>query len=217
MQKIIYTIFSTILYIASWVLIGYIVLILPKLVTRYYVIDNITIIKISAMILLCIAFATGTLLSVIQTKEIRKFITRFSFVSLALIYVIFLFYSLFLTAHAVTFSINLLPFKSIVPAVYNILSGGDTLSGIKYIIYYLFVFIPLGIFLFFSSSKFRSFNSYFITMIIIILFSLVVQCLIKANSFNIDNIILSVFGILFAYIVIDKIYTKGEKKDESNF
>ncbi|WP_324823965.1 hypothetical protein [Sinanaerobacter sp. ZZT-01] len=86
MQKTVYTIFSAILYIASWVLIGYVVLISPKLVTKDYIIENITIMKMSAIILLFITIASSTLLSIMKDLKIRKFITRFTFISLAFTY-----------------------------------------------------------------------------------------------------------------------------------
>jgi len=208
MQKTVYTIFSAILYIASWVLIGYVVLISPKLVTKDYIIESVTIIKMSAMIFLFFMIASGMLLSIIKDLKIRKFITRFTFISLAFTYIMFLCYSLFLSQHAISFDINMLPFKSIAPAIYEILSGSEySLISLKYIAYYISAFIPLGVFLYLSLDKFKVFNNYFITMVIVIVVSFMIQYFIKTNSFNIDNIILSLFGSIFAYMIIDKIYT----------
>lgn len=217
MQKIIYAAYSIVLYLASWILIGYIVVVSPKLITKYYVMDNITMMKISVLIIFSICIATILLLSIIKKKELRELVIHLSVGTLAFLYIIFSMYILFFTRHTITFDINLLPFRNIIPMTYGILSGDSySMTNLKSIIYHICLFIPLGGFLYFYSNKLRAFNRYFLATGGGILVLSILQFFIKVNTFDIDHIILSLLGILLVYTFMKKFYTplKEGKKDE---
>ena len=212
MKNKVYFTLGAAFYIPALILIGYIVTIVPHFITKYYIVDSLTMIKISILELLLLSIATLFILSSVNRKKIKITAVKIYVSSLGIIYLIFGGYLLFLTPHTVAFNNNFIPFTSILPAIFAILSDNSS-EALIYVQYNIFIYVPMGLLFYYFSNKLKEFKYYFIVMSAIIITCTFIQMLLRTNSFNIDNILLSLFGIIFTYLIIDKFYLFIENKD----
>ena len=71
MKNKVYFALGAAFYIPALILIGYIVTIIPHFITKYYIVDSLTMIKISILELLLLSIATLFILSSVNRKKIK--------------------------------------------------------------------------------------------------------------------------------------------------
>ena len=136
----------------------------------------------------------------VEKIEDKKRITKFSQSIVFIYYIILLFNMVLFARYNNINSYNIIPFKSII----NILNNGSFYSIIINIFGNLLVFMPLEYFIIelFKVNKFLlNLLISFFTILIIEIF----QFIFKVGIFDIDDLILCVFGMMIFYIIYNKL------------
>ena len=172
----------------------------------------------------CFAIPTVIVLItiLIQTKNateeiIKKDIKQFWFKVLFIIYILLLIELLFLkneyrmisvSTNILTVehfnNINIIPFSTIIEYVNRLNNNSINLKIIIYnIAFNLLIVMPMGFFIItLFNKKIRNIKHFVIFMIIITLLVEVIQFITLRGVFDIDDIILNVFGSCLAYLII---------------
>lgn len=100
------------------------------------------------------------------------------------------------------FSVNIIPFKTIVTYIKAIFDGSMNLNiPIRNLGGNFILFLPMGIYLPFLIKRLDSFKRFAISMIILLLSVELIQLITRRGSFDIDDLILNLFGALLGFIV----------------
>lgn len=137
----------------------------------------------------------------------RKKIKKISNIIIFIYYSILMFNMTVFARYNIVNSYNLIPFKTIIEIIRN----GTLYSIIINIFGNLLVFMPMEYFLIeiFNINKFH--KNFIISFIIVILFE-VLQFIFKIGVFDIDDIILCLFGMMLFYLLYNKILYKYQSK-----
>lgn len=138
--------------------------------------------------------------SYVEKLEDKNKIYKFSLSIVFIYYVILLFNMAFFARYSNISSYNLIPFKSIG----EIMAYGSTYSIIINIFGNLFVFMPIEYFLIELFNKKKFLINLLISFIVILAIELI-QYIFKVGVFDIDDIILSLFGMMVFYICYNKL------------
>ncbi len=99
------------------------------------------------------------------------------------------------------FSVNIIPFKTIGTYIMAIFDGSMNLNiPIRNLGGNFILFLPMGVYLPILIKKLDSFKSYSISMIPLLLSVELIQLITRRGSFDIDDIILNMFGALVGFI-----------------
>ena len=142
----------------------------------------------------------------VEKIEDKKKVSKLSHIIVFIYYVILLFNMVFFARYNSIVSYNLIPFKSIIETLRN----GTTYSIIINIFGNFLIFIPFEYFLI-ELFKVKKFLINFIISLGIIILVELFQYIFKVGVLDIDDLILSVFGMMLFYTI----FTKIKKDDKS--
>ena len=132
----------------------------------------------------------------VEKLEDKKKIVNLSYVIVFLYYIILLFNMVIFARYNSISSYNLVPFKSII----DIFKNGTIYEVIINILGNLFIFMPLEYF-FVELFKVKSFPINFMLSFGIILLIELFQYIFKIGVFDIDDLLLCTFGMIFFYVI----------------
>jgi glycopeptide antibiotics resistance protein len=101
-------------------------------------------------------------------------------------------------------SINLIPFKTIIPYLQGIPAVN---IAIENLLGNVLLFLPFGFLLPLLTQKINSYKRIFITAIIFSFSLEIAQLTLHVGSFDVDDIILNTTGAMLGYMVANKIFT----------
>ena len=136
----------------------------------------------------------------VEKMEDKKKITKFSQIILFIYYVILLFNMVIFARYNSVNSYNLIPFKSII----EIIKNGNVYSIIINIFGNLLIFMPLEYFII-ELFKLNRLSLNFIISFIVILLIELFQFVFKAGVFDIDDLLICIFGMMMFYIIYNKV------------
>lgn len=207
-------IYGILLWLVPITLNGYLIVVSPHLISGFYMIETETLILLAVFVAGTAVLGYILMREVSGNKKYQKIIKFLFLVFLCITYIISAFCFIFCRTHDIFMSVNLIPLEKIIFAGYEILCMGDNMwFAASYILYHLIIFIPLGIILYYTFLKCRYFKN---NIILILSISIIVECIVfftGKDSFNIDSIILSVFGGILAYLFCEKISEIRERKE----
>jgi glycopeptide antibiotics resistance protein len=107
-------------------------------------------------------------------------------------------------------SINLIPFKTILPYI-----GDASYSkvAVKNLLGNIFLFLPFGLLLPAIKPEVDSYKKIFIFSVLFSLFFETTQLLLRIGSFDVDDLILNTLGAMLGYFLFNKIFIKEFDKN----
>lgn len=204
MKKSIYLILSVIMYLISFILIGY-----------YFSLEfNKTIImspisRVTILLFSCLLMYLGSLF--LYKNNNKKYILKINIIIWFILYIILLstltlfddyFYrNGFINFNSEIFnnyiknSFNIIPFKTIINFIINYINSNISLSVFMYnILGNIIAFMPFAFFLPLIFKNQEKIKNFIITMIGIVIFIELLQFITLSGSCDIDDVILNVFG-----------------------
>lgn len=131
--------------------------------------------------------------------EDKNKIYKFSMSIVFIYYVILLFNMVIFARYDSVYGYNFIPFKSI----YGALKSGNLYFMIINILGNLLVFMPLEYFII-NLFKVKKFSLNFMLSFVLILIIEILQFVFKVGVFDIDDILLSVFGMMIFFVIYNK-------------
>ena len=131
--------------------------------------------------------------------EDKNKISKFSMSIVFIYYVILLFNMVIFARYDSVYGYNFIPFKSI----YGALKSGNLYFMIINILGNLLVFMPLEYFII-NLFKVKKFSLNFMLSFVLILIIEILQFVFKVGVFDIDDILLSVFGMMIFFVIYNK-------------
>ncbi len=140
----------------------------------------------------------------------------------AALFVVFLFYTVFVLwqmflgpfrTHYASFAYNVVPFKTVFAFVSNFSEANFKSFAIN-IFGNILIFVPFGMMLPLLFKKMKCKSTLLLTSIVVIFFLEVLQMVTKVGMFDVDDIILNVFGIYLGYCIVFFILKFIYKKNE---
>ena len=117
----------------------------------------------------------------------------------------------------IKFSYNLIPLKTIIESINNLISNNVNRSTIVLnLLTNIFIFMPFGVLYPLLSSKLRTFVKYSITFILTVLLFEMLQIISLKGVFDIDDIIISYLGSLPVFHITIKVYAKLKLSEKNN-
>jgi glycopeptide antibiotics resistance protein len=201
LQKIVFVGFGLICHAGAWLIMGYIAIRTPSLITKQMRMDSYTVCVVSLIVILLLSIGTLFLHGMLN----RKAVFRFFIINIFVAYCILGGYILFMVPHSINMSPQFIPFLKIYDAIYEIMSIGELgKSAVIYILYNIFICVPLGIFSYYFFPRLRIFKYYFIVTSLMIICVHTLQYFLSINAIIIDDIILSIFGATLIFYCLDK-------------
>lgn len=105
----------------------------------------------------------------------------------------------------VPFSINLVPFKTILPYVND---ASYSKVAIRNLLGNIFLFVPFGLLLPAIRPRIDSYKKMFIFSILFSLFFEATQLLLRIGSFDVDDLILNTLGAMLGYFLFSRFFLK---------
>lgn len=142
-------------------------------------------------------------------KKILRVILNISFLFylLALVYLLFLvsrgiFWSYLSSIEYIKYSSNIVPFKTINTYIMAMFDGSMNINiPIKNLFGNLIMFLPIGIYLPYYTSKLSTLYTFIISMMFLLFFNIVTPIVRRLGSFDIDDFILNMFGALMGFCI----------------
>ena len=153
------------------------------------------------------------------------------FIKISLVgYIIFIIYAMFLNSRGywskmslgeyLLFQSNFIPFNTITFYIKSIFDGSINPDiPIINLSANLLMFLPAGLYLPYYTKRIKTIKSCVIIMLIILLFIELIQFFTRRGSFDIDDLILNILGVVIGYLIWKTKFVqrllKGDMKDKS--
>ncbi len=186
-------------YIGILVLTLMLVSVIPGILNGNVFVDNATLLRFSIIYLLLFIISTTIAYGHLKLFKTNTLIN----INKIVIFIMYIFFVMFIYIRRFSFNnsiINLIPFRSIISSSYDFISLTNQVSIFDYmktIVFNIIYLIPIFILFYKKSNDKKALEISFLLIVGIEIIKYFVY-----KSFNIDNIILAIIGIICSYIYV---------------